>query len=52
LTPSGRAEFLASAGRYRRLGATCLNVRLRHRSLDHYLEQLAIVAAEVAPLLA
>jgi probable F420-dependent oxidoreductase len=47
----GRAlgEHLA---RYRAAGATVVNLRLRHRSLAHYLEQLEVVAREVAPVLA
>ena len=44
-----RATFVELAGRYRALGATCLNVRLRHRSLAHYLEQLECLARDVAP---
>jgi hypothetical protein len=35
--------------RYRDLGATVLNLRFRHRSVAHYLEQLEAVAREVAP---
>jgi hypothetical protein len=28
-----------------------VNLRVRHRSLAHYLEQLEVVAREVAPML-
>ena len=34
---------------YRVLGTTVLNLRLRHRSLRHYLEQLDVIAREIAP---
>jgi probable F420-dependent oxidoreductase len=34
---------------YRDLGATVMNLRFRHRSLAHCLEQLAAFASEVAP---
>ncbi len=54
LDPTDAAErdaLLARARRFRALGATVLNVRTRHRSLDHYLEQLDALAAYVAPAL-
>jgi probable F420-dependent oxidoreductase len=47
-----RRELTEHAMRYRDLGTTILNVRTRHRSLGHYLEQLEALAREVMPLLA
>ena len=47
-----RDAFVARAQRYRGMGTTVLNVRLRHRSLAHYLEQLEIIARDVAPTFA
>ena len=47
-----RQEFLDRAARYRDLGATILHVRTRHRSLEHYLEQLDALATEVVPAVA
>ena len=44
-----RAGLTDLLDRYRALGATIVNLRFRHRSLQHYLEQLAVVAAEIAP---
>jgi probable F420-dependent oxidoreductase len=44
-----RATLIDLAARYRRAGATVLNLRLRHRSLAHYLEQLEVVARELFP---
>ena len=44
-----RAALVDLCGRYRDLGTTILNLRLRHRSLEHYLEALEAVAREVAP---
>ncbi|HXJ36227.1 MAG TPA: LLM class F420-dependent oxidoreductase [Candidatus Eisenbacteria bacterium] len=41
-----RRTFLDLVARYRALGATVLNLRFRHTSLAHYLEQLEIVARE------
>jgi probable F420-dependent oxidoreductase len=55
LDPTGaaeRRELLDRAARYRDAGATLLNVRTRHRSLEHYLEQLAALASDVMPLVA
>ena len=52
--PSDAAERRAlarRAERFRALGTSVLNLRLRHDSLAHYLEQLEIVAREVAPRL-
>ena len=31
------------------LGATIVNLRFEHASLEQYLEQLEVVAAEIAP---
>jgi probable F420-dependent oxidoreductase len=50
--PAERREFVDRASRYRDLGTGILNVRTRHRGLDHYLEQLDVLAREVSPLLA
>ena len=47
--PAERARLADLLDRYRALGATVMNLRFRHRSLEHYLEQLAVFAAEVAP---
>ena len=49
LDPAERAQLAERSERYRALGTTVLNLRLRHRSLRHYLEQLDVVAREVAP---
>jgi probable F420-dependent oxidoreductase len=38
--------------RHRRLGTTIVNLRVRSRSCAHYLEQLEIVARDVAPAVA
>ena len=46
-----RADFIELARRHRALGATILNVRVRHRSLAHYLEQLECLAIDVVPAL-
>ncbi len=53
LDPADAAErqaFIDRAARYRDLGTTILNVRTRHTSLAHYLEQLDALAREVRPL--
>jgi probable F420-dependent oxidoreductase len=50
--PAERREFADRAARYRDLGATLLNVRTRHRSLEHYVDQLAALAGDVMPLVA
>ena len=47
--PAERAQLADLLDRYRALGATVMNLRFRHRSLEHYLEQLAVFAAELAP---
>ena len=49
LDPAERAQLAERSERYRALGTTVLNLRLRHRSAQHYLEQLEVVAHEVAP---
>ena len=49
LDPTERAQLADRCERYRALGTTVLNLRLRHRSAQHYLEQLEVVAHEVAP---
>ena len=49
LDAAERAQLAERCERYRVLGTTVLNLRLRHRSLQHYLEQLDVVAREVAP---
>jgi probable F420-dependent oxidoreductase len=46
---SERAALADLVARYRDVGATSFNLRLRHRSLEHYLEQLEIFAGEIAP---
>jgi probable F420-dependent oxidoreductase len=47
-----RRALVERARRFRDLGTTVLNLRLRHESLAHYLEQLEIIARDVAPPLA
>ena len=49
MLPAERTTLDALIGRYRALGATLLNLRFRHRSLVHYLEQLEVVAREIVP---
>lgn len=49
--PDERTALRDRANRYRDLGATILNLRFRHESLPHYLDQLEIVAAELSPAL-
>jgi hypothetical protein len=49
---SSRRELVDRAGRYRDLGTGILNVRTRHRDLEHYLEQLQALAGDVIPLVA
>lgn len=48
--PAERRELIDRASRYRDLGTTILNVRTRHTSLAHYLEQLDALAREVRPV--
>jgi probable F420-dependent oxidoreductase len=50
--PAERAALGEHLGRYRQLGATVVNLRFRHGSLEHYLAQLELFAAEIAPALA
>jgi hypothetical protein len=47
-----RERLLARLLRFRDAGATCVNLRFRHASLAHYLEQLEAVAAHVMPRVA
>jgi probable F420-dependent oxidoreductase len=44
-----RARLADLLGRYRDLGATMMNLRFRHDGLAHYLAQLDVFAAELAP---
>jgi len=44
-----RDRLAARCEAYRALGTTVLNLRLRHRSLQHYVEQLDVIAREIAP---
>jgi probable F420-dependent oxidoreductase len=49
LDPSGDADGVAATlDRYRRAGATMLNMRFRHQSLAHYIEQLEAMASLAA----
>jgi probable F420-dependent oxidoreductase len=50
--PGDRRAFVDLVERHRRLGTTVVNLRFRSRSLAHYLEELEIVAREVAPSVA
>lgn len=52
IRPDERRALRERAERYRDLGATVLNLRFRHESLAHYLSQLEVVTAEIAPTLA
>ncbi len=47
--PAERTALADLVVRYGALGATILNLRFRHRSLAHYLEQLDAFAREIAP---
>ena len=47
--PTERAELADMVEQYRAAGATMLNLRFRHRSLAHYLEQIEAFAADVVP---
>jgi probable F420-dependent oxidoreductase len=47
-----RGRLLERLEQYRALGATVVNLRFRHTSLGHYLEQLEAVAAELLPRVA
>jgi probable F420-dependent oxidoreductase len=44
-----RALLVERLTRYRALGATIVNLRFRHTSLAHYLDQLEVFAAEIVP---
>jgi probable F420-dependent oxidoreductase len=50
--PAERAALADLVARYRDIGATLMNLRFRHRSLEHYLEQLHVFADTIAPRLA
>jgi probable F420-dependent oxidoreductase len=50
--PTERADLIERLGRYRALGTTIVNLRFRHASLAQYLEQLEVVARDVAPAVA
>jgi probable F420-dependent oxidoreductase len=47
-----RRQLLERLEQYRTLGTTVVNLRFRHTSLGHYLDQLEVVASEVRPLVA
>lgn len=47
--PAERQALADRLQRYRDAGATIVNLRFRHESLAHYLEQLDVVATEVMP---
>jgi probable F420-dependent oxidoreductase len=47
--PAERRAAADALAAYARMGATVMSLRFRHESLDHYLEQLEIFAAEIAP---
>lgn len=47
--PTERARLVERMEAYRAIGATVLNLRFRHGSCAHYLDQLAVVATDVAP---
>ncbi len=52
-TDAGEREaMIERLVRYRTLGTTIANLRFRHTSLAHYLDQLDVVAREVAPAVA
>jgi probable F420-dependent oxidoreductase len=48
-TAAGRDGMKSLLERYRAAGATAMNLRFRSTSCEHYLEQLARFAAEIAP---
>ncbi len=50
--PDERTTLAHDLERHRALGATIVNLRFRHTSLEHYLAQLEAFAAELAPRLA
>ncbi|GIW40481.1 MAG: LLM class F420-dependent oxidoreductase [Candidatus Binatia bacterium] len=45
----GIEEAIATVERYRRIGATVLNLRFRHATLSEFLEQLETFASKIAP---
>jgi probable F420-dependent oxidoreductase len=47
-----RAVLIERLRRYRALGTTIVNLRFRHASLGQYLDQLEVVARDVAPSMA
>ncbi len=47
--PAERAELYTLVRGYRDAGATLVHLRFRHRSVEHYLEQLERFATDVAP---
>ena len=47
--PGERQAAVDMVAQYARIGATVLSLRFRHRSLAHYLEQLAAFAGEIVP---
>jgi probable F420-dependent oxidoreductase len=47
-----REKLRALIGEYRRIGATLMSLRFQHESAAHYLEQIEIFAAQVAPAFA
>jgi probable F420-dependent oxidoreductase len=48
-TPADVAQTRATVRAYQAIGATTLNLRFRHRSLEHYLEILERFATELMP---
>jgi len=52
LVASDRQALEDDLRRYRDIGATAVNLRFRHRSVEHYVEQLGAFAATLAPRLA
>ena len=49
--PDERRALVERAEAFRAIGTSILNLRFRHDGLAHYLEQLDVVAREVAPAL-
>jgi len=47
-SPTDEAQARDLVASYAAIGATALNLRFQHRSLDHYLELLERFATEVA----
>jgi probable F420-dependent oxidoreductase len=46
---SQRAALTDTVAGYEKIGTTVLNLRFRHRSLQHYLDQLGIFASQIGP---